>query len=132
MDTRQGNWKAFLLIIAVFALGIGLGAAGLSVWNSRVLAARPQAARTAASTTAMFTKDLNLNSDQQSQISTILNQMREQYAAIHAKADPEYDQVRQQARDRIRQILTADQRPQFEDLLGRMDEERRKRQSQGR
>jgi hypothetical protein len=115
------------LVFAVFVLGIALGASGLYLLNGRVLAARPQAARTAASTTAMFTKNLNLNPDQQTQILAILNQMREQYAAIHAQADPEYDKVRQAGRDRIRQLLTADQRPEFEDLLRRMDEERRLR-----
>ncbi len=132
MDINRGNRKAFLLVFAVFVLGIALGASGLYLLSARVQAARPQAVRTSASTQAMFTKDLNLNADQQTQIGTIFNQMREQYAAIHAKADPEYDQVRQQARDRIRQILTTDQRPEFEDLLRRMDEERRQRQNPGR
>jgi hypothetical protein len=131
MDNKRGNLKAILLIFAVFALGIGLGASGLYLLNARVLAARPQTVHTAASTTAMYTKDLNLNPDQQTQILTILNQMRDQYAAIHAKADPEYEQVRQAARDRIRQMLTSDQRPEFEDLLRRMDEARRQRQNAG-
>ena len=43
--------------------------------------------------------------------------------------DPEYEQVRQQGRERIRQALTADQRPKFEELLRQMDEERRQRQA---
>jgi hypothetical protein len=132
MGTRRGNLKAFLLVFVVFILGVALGASGLYLVNARVLAARPQAVRTAATTTAMFTKDLNLNQDQQAQILAILSQMRDQYAAIHAKADPEYDQARQQGRERIRQLLTADQKPEFEDLLRRMDEERLKRQNAAR
>jgi Spy/CpxP family protein refolding chaperone len=46
---------------------------------------------------------------------------------LHEKLDPEYEQVRQQGRERIRQALTAEQRPKFEDLLRQIDEDRRQR-----
>jgi Spy/CpxP family protein refolding chaperone len=55
--------------------------------------------------------------------------MRNHYDALHAKLDPEYEQVRQQGRERIRQILTPEQRPKFEDLLRQIDEDRRRRQA---
>ena len=134
MDANQGNRKALLLVVAVFVLGIALGGVGTYVATTRVLAARPQTVvHSAASTAAMFTRDLNLSPEQQTQIEVILGDTRAHYAAIHEKVDPEYEQVRQQGRDRIRQLLTPEQRPKFEELLRRMDEERKKRQSeQGR
>jgi len=76
---------------------------------------------------AMYTRDLNLTPEQQSQILAILNDTRAHYAALHEKLDPEYEQVRQLGRDRIRQLLTPEQRPKFEDLLRQMDEDRRQR-----
>jgi Spy/CpxP family protein refolding chaperone len=130
METSQGSRKAFLLVLLVFALGIGLGSVGTYVVTSRVLAAHPQqGARNPANHMEMFTRDLNLNPDQQKQIQAILTETRARYAEIHNQADPEYEQARQAGREKIRQLLTPDQRPKFEELLRRFDEERRLRQS---
>ena len=131
METDQGSRKAFLLVLLVFALGIGLGAVGTYVVTTRVLAARPQqAVHHGANTMAIFAKDLNLNPDQQRQIQAILTETRARYAEIHKQADPEYETARHEGREKIRQILTSDQKPKFEDLLRRFDEERRSRQSE--
>jgi Spy/CpxP family protein refolding chaperone len=131
MDAKQGNRKAFLAVSVLFVLGIALGSVGTYLVSMRVQAARPQAQATMAHnpghTMAMYTRDLNLNGDQQTQIQTILNSMRSQYAALHEKLDPEYEQVRQEGREQIRQVLTPDQRPKFEELLRQIDEDRRRR-----
>jgi hypothetical protein len=133
MDGSQGNRKAVLLVLVVFVLGIALGAVGTYVVTSRVLAARPQTAvvHTTANTVATLTKDLNLNPDQQKQILGVLNDTRSRYDAIHQEVDPEYEKVRQEGRERIRELLTAEQRLKFEDVLRRIDEDRRKRQAEG-
>ena len=129
MDANQSNRKAVLLVFVLFVLGVALGSVGTYVVTTRVQAARPQAtlARNPGHTMAMFTRDLNLNPDQQNQIQAILNDTRARYAQLHQKLDPEYEQVRQEGRERIRQVLTPEQRPKFEDLLRQIDEDRRKR-----
>jgi len=133
MDASQGNRKAVLLVIVVFVLGIALGAVGTYMVTTRVLAARPQAVEvhTAANTVATLTRDVNLNPDQQRQVLGILNDTRSRYDAIHQEVDPEYEKVRQEGRERIRELLTADQRPKFEEVLRQIDEDRRKRQAEG-
>jgi len=130
MDVNQGNKKAVLLVVVLFLLGVAVGSLGTYAVTTRVLAARPQAtlAHDPGHTMAMFTRDLGLNPDQQNQIQAILNDTRGKYAQLHEKLDPEYEQVRQQGRQRIRQVLTSEQLPKFEDLLRQMDEDRRKRQ----
>ena len=128
METSQGSRKAFLLVVLVFALGIGLGSAGTYVVTTRVLAARAPLA-SVPNRVALFTRDLNLNPDQQKQIQAILTETRARYAEIHSQADPEYEKARHEGREKIRQMLTPEQRPKFEDLLRRFDEERRNRQS---
>jgi hypothetical protein len=130
MDANQGNRKAVLLVLVLFFLGIALGSVGTYLVTMRAEAARPVAtlAHNPAHTMAMYTRDLNLDAVQQGQIQAILSDMRAKYAALHEKLDPEYEQVRQQGRERIRQLLTPDQRPKFEDLLRQIDEDRRKRQ----
>jgi len=132
MDTSKGSRKAALLVFAVFVLGIALGALGMYQVSSRVLAARPQAslAHNPAGTLAIFTKGLDLTPDQQKQVEAIFNETRARYAALHQRLDPEYEQVRQQGRDKIRQILTPEQRPKLEELLHRIDEERARRQAE--
>jgi Spy/CpxP family protein refolding chaperone len=129
MDANQGNRKAFALVFVLFVLGVALGSVGTYLVTTRVLAARPQTAqaRTPSQHMAMFTRDLNLSTDQQSQIQAILSDTRAHYASLHEKLDPEYEQVRQQGREQIRQVLTPEQRPKFEELLRQMDEERRQR-----
>jgi Spy/CpxP family protein refolding chaperone len=131
MDANQGSRKAFFLVFLVFALGIALGALGTYVVTSRVLAAHSPAVRTPADTMAMFTKDLNLTPDQQKQIQAILSDTRARYADIHKRDDPEYEKTRQEGRDRIRQVLTPEQGPKFEELLLKMDADRLKRNSEG-
>jgi Spy/CpxP family protein refolding chaperone len=129
MDANQSNRKAVLLVFVLFVLGIALGSVGTYVVTMRVQAARPQAtlAHNPARTMAMYTRDLNLTPGQQNQIQAILNDTRSRYAELHEKLDPEYEQVRHQGRERIRQILTPEQRPKFEDLLRQIDEDRRQR-----
>ena len=131
METNQGNRKAFLLVFVLFVLGVALGSVGTYLVTMRVQAARPQAtlAHNPGHTMAMFTRDLNLNSDQQNQIQAILNDTRSRYASLHQKLDPEYEQVRHEGRERIREVLTPEQRPKFEDLLRQIDEDRRQRQA---
>ncbi len=131
MEGNNGNRKAILLVLVVFVLGIALGGVGIYVVTARVQAARAQAtAHTPANTMAMFTRDLNLTPEQQTQIQAIISDTRAHYAELHDKFDPEYERVRHEGRQRIREVLTADQRPKFEDLLRQMDEDRRRRQAE--
>jgi Spy/CpxP family protein refolding chaperone len=131
MDANQNNRKAVLVVLVLFVLGIALGSLGTYVVTTRVLAARPQGAlaRNPPGHMAMFTRDLNLSPDQQTQIQAIMNDTRARYAELHQKLDPEYEQVRHEGRERIRQVLTSEQRPKFEDLLRQIDEDRRQRQA---
>jgi len=131
MDAKQSNRKAVLLVFVLFVLGIALGSVGTYVVTTQVQASRPHASlsHNYAGTVAMFSHGLSLSPDQQKQLEVIFNDMRNHYEALHQKLDPEYEQVRQQGRERIRQILTPEQRPKFEDLLRQIDEDRRRRQA---
>jgi hypothetical protein len=124
MDASKGSRKAFLLVLLVFVMGIALGSLGTYLVTTRVQAARPQLT-TLPNRVAMFTRDLNLNPEQQKQIQQILTETRARYAEIHSQADPEYEMARHEGRQKIRAILTPEQLPKFEDLLRRLDEERR-------
>jgi hypothetical protein len=124
--------KAIGLLILVFVLGVAIGAAGLTIFNTRVYGdlrkpAQLQQPPTTTRTVARINQDLNLSTDQQKQLAQILDSMQAGYNNIRQQMTPQFEQVRQQGREQIRQILTADQRPKFEEYLQKVDEDRRKR-----
>jgi len=132
MEFSPANRKALGLIFLVLALGIGLGAVGEVFVNQRVLA-RPQVqvqnqtGRAPVRAVPRLTKELNLTPDQEKQLSSILTEMQDRFDGVRQQMNPQFDQIREQGRDQIRQILTPDQRPKFEDFLQRAAEDRRKR-----
>jgi hypothetical protein len=126
MDINSPNRKAIALLFLVLVLGIALGAVGTMAVNRRVYGARLRGANPARPV-ARLTQDLNLTGDQIKQVSGILTDMQSKYDAIRQQMSPQFEQVRQQGREQIRQLLTGDQQPKFEEFLGRVDEDRRRR-----
>ena len=57
--------------------------------------------------------------------------MQAGYNNIRQQMTPEFDTVRAQGRNQIRQLLTPEQRPKFEEYLQKVDEDRRKRAAAG-
>jgi Spy/CpxP family protein refolding chaperone len=136
MQFGRNNRKALALIALVFVLGVAIGAVGHSVADRRVLGARTQTQAPPAAflqprpnpprAIAHLTTELNLTPDQQKQIGDILADMQHRYDVVHDQMNPEFEQIREQGHDQIRQALTPEQRPKFEDFLERVDEDRRR------
>jgi hypothetical protein len=135
MEFSSANRKALVLIVLVLFLGIALGAVGDIFFNQRVLGARPQIQPQTQNqnrpdpprAVARLTNELQLTPDQQKQLSLILTDMQQRIDAVRQQVNPQFDQIREEGHEQIRQILTPEQRPKFEDFLQRVDEERRKR-----
>jgi hypothetical protein len=127
MQFSPTNRKALALIVLVLVLGIALGAVGHSVFDRRVLGARTQSRPDPPRGVNRLTTELNLSPDQQKQLSAILMDMQHRMDGVRQQMDPQFNQIRDQGHDQIRQILTPDQRPKFEDFLKRLAEERRRR-----
>lgn len=134
MAFSSNKRKALALISLVFVLGVALGAVGHSIVDRRVLGARTQPPAPFLQPrpnpprgVAHLTTELNLTHDQQQQVADILADMQHRYDAVHDQMNPEFEKIREQGRDQIRQILTPEQRPKFEEYLQRLAEERRRR-----
>jgi hypothetical protein len=128
MYGNRGNWKAVGLLVVVFVLGLALGGVGTHAYFERVRAQADSHGRSDhAKIFDDLTRELDLTADQQKQLSTILEENRARFQAIYEQVRPQYDAARVQGRDRIRAILTAEQRPKFEDFLRRLDEQRKNR-----
>jgi Spy/CpxP family protein refolding chaperone len=140
MEFNRDNRKAIALLVLVFVLGIALGAVGYMLADRTVLASRTHTGNGAGNgpgngqprLVGRLNQELNLTADQQTQIKTVLSDMQHRYDTIREQMGPQFDQARSQGRDQIRQILTPEQRPKFEDFMRRVDEEREKRGTQYR
>lgn len=121
--------KASFWLALVFILGTALGAVLGYAFAHRTYASTPTqltADQRRAQKRAQMIEEVGLTPDQQTQVLAILDQAQTDYKAIHAVSDPQIDAVRQKSRDKIRQILTPEQKPKFEEFLRKMDEERKR------
>jgi Spy/CpxP family protein refolding chaperone len=130
MDASRASRKAVVLVLVVFVLGVALGALGAYLVNGRVWGAHPEVFRHRDKRTQMIeqlTRELALTQDQHKELEAILSDMHSKYEALHQQINPQTERVRQEGRERIRAILTPEQRPRFEEFLRRMDEERKRK-----
>jgi uncharacterized protein YneF (UPF0154 family) len=115
MENAKTRSEAAVLVLIVFLLGAIAGGTANHLWGERVWGKQlPPAPPTREQIVDKMTKELSLTPDQ---------------AKIHADytaADAQRDQLRSAGRDRIRAILTADQRPKFDALMQKLDEDRKK------
>jgi Spy/CpxP family protein refolding chaperone len=128
--TEQGNrGKAAFLVIAVFVLGAALGGVGIYSVMRRTFAAPPVAMSDPerhAHRVQRLTTELSLTGDQQKRVDEILAQWEARYKAIEQEKVPQLEQARHDTRVKIREILTPEQKPKFEEFLRRIDERRAK------
>src|ERR1043166_1494906 len=122
--------KATLWLGLVFVLGTALGAVLGYAFAHRSYAATAPTQLTAEQRRAQkreqLTREVGLTAEQQTQVVAILDEAKTEYKASHAVSDPQVDAVRQKSRDKIRLILTPDQKPKFEQFIRKMDEERKR------
>ena len=122
--------KASFWLALVFVMGTALGAVLGYAFAHRSYAANTPIQLTAEQRRAQkreqLTREVGLTPKQQAQVTVILDEAQGEYKAIHAVSDPQVDAVRQKSRDKIRLILTAEQKPKFEEFIRKMDEERKR------
>ena len=122
--------RAALWVGLVFLLGAALGGTlGYVFANSHIHAAPPpQLSDTAKRQQKVeeLTRELSLTPEQAQQADSIIADIQTQFRAIRAQTDPQVEEARQKGRDRMRAILTPEQKPKFEEVLRRLDEKRKK------
>jgi Spy/CpxP family protein refolding chaperone len=129
MADSSPKQKAALWVAAVFVLGTALGGVlGYSFARHTVSAAAPAPTQqlTVAQKVERLTRELSLTDTQKQQLDVILTEVHAEYATIHKQSDPLIEDARQRGRNRIRAILTDEQKPKFEEFLRKLDEERKR------
>lgn len=122
--------KAALWVGVVFLLGAALGGMLGYVFAHQKYMVTNAAPTTDAARRAKkvedLTKQANLTPEQSRQLDAIIADVQTQMKTIRKTTDPQIDEVRQKGRDRIRAILSADQKPEFEEFIRKLDEERKR------
>jgi uncharacterized protein HemX len=130
MGDNSAARKAALWVGLVFVLGLALGGVSGYLFAHQkytVTSAAPtnDAARRAQKVQEL-TKLANLTPDQSQQVDGIISEVQGQIKTIRKTSDPQIDEVRQKGRERIRAILTSEQKPKFEEFIRKLDEERKR------
>jgi Spy/CpxP family protein refolding chaperone len=139
-DTQR---KAGLWLAVVFLLGAAIGVVfGYSFGHRSYAAGKPtppplSEPERRAKRVADMTAELGLSAAQSAKMDVIIRETHEEMKTIRGKSDAEMktirdksdadvDVVRQRARQQMRENLTPEQKPKFEAMVQRMDEERKK------
>ncbi|MGD0403363.1 MAG: hypothetical protein ABSB66_09205 [Candidatus Acidiferrales bacterium] len=127
MENTKKRGEAAVLVLVVFLLGALLGGVGNHLWDERVWGKQTiNTQPTRNEIVAKLTTDLQLTPDQQQQLGAIVDDTRAQWRTLYTTIEPRHEQIRQQSRDRIRAILTPEQKPKFEQFMHQIDEQRKK------
>jgi Spy/CpxP family protein refolding chaperone len=121
--------KASLWLAIVFVLGAALGGILGYAFAHRSYASESTNLTAEAKRTQrreQMAREVGLSAEQQARIKEIFDHAQTEYKSIHEVMDPQIESVRQKTRDKIREQLTPDQKPKFEEFLRKMDEERKR------
>ncbi|MGA3177433.1 MAG: hypothetical protein ABSE19_08800 [Candidatus Acidiferrum sp.] len=130
-ETRRKAWEWLALL---FVLGAAIGGVfGYSFAHRSYAATNPNVQTLSeperrAKRVAEVAKELGLTPEQSQKADGIIAAAHLEMKAIHDKAETDVDAVRQKARTQIREFLTAEQKAKYEELVHRMDEERKRQQ----
>ena len=145
MITR--SFKAKVLVLGVFFVGVVTGVFLLNIYETRVLSgeietgadtsqtgsaqpatdsddrARGERRRAnAAREVQRFHDYLGLDGQQRIQMEAILDQTRTQFRKLSSQTNTEYDMIREESRNQIKAILTTDeQRRKYEEIIERQN-----------
>lgn len=134
MNESSAKRRAALWVAVVFFLGAALGVVFGYFYGHRstVAAANPPLSepQRRAQRVEQLTQVLGLTNDQKQQLDSALSQLHAEYKSIHDQSNEQLDakmeEARKKGRDQMRAILTPEQRPKFEEILKRLDEERKR------
>jgi Spy/CpxP family protein refolding chaperone len=129
MTDSSATRKAALWVGVVFLLGSALGGV-LGYLSAHRTASAANAPRSEPERRArrveQLTRELSLTPAQSQQVDAILRERHAEAKALRDQSDAQIDQIHQKGRQQVREILTPEQKPKFEEFLKRLDEERKR------
>ena len=128
---NQSKFKAFMLIGVVFLLGAIVGASLGTTIVSRKFAAPPEVSSKQRRNMILekFRSRLKLTPDQSEKVQTILEQTHRQFRALDQSIKPQSVEIRNHMRASVRELLSEDQKSEFELMTREYDQRKAKEES---
>jgi len=116
------SWKAWLLVVLIFATGAVVGAFGMRVYMARNLPEllADTRKRFEVHFLEMLDRELDLSEAQEQHLLPILKEAAGKGDAIHASVRQRFDSLREETDGRIAQELDAQQRVKFAEFRARL------------
>src|ERR1700684_1303950 len=114
--TSKDKWQVGTAVLLIFALGFIAGALALNLYRTYHPAASGQP-RGRQRHLEQVIDTLNLSDDQKAQVKQIFSDTRKQLADLHQQPNPEYGQIRQQAREKLKAVMTPEQWAGFQQAM---------------
>jgi Spy/CpxP family protein refolding chaperone len=125
METARTRREAALLVIVVFALGVLLGGLATHLWGERVWG-HQTTPKTRDEIIGRLTHEVGLTPEQVTQVTAIVDDTRAQWKTLYAPVDAQKEQIRQQSREKLRALMTPEQKVKLENFFRELDEQRKK------
>jgi Spy/CpxP family protein refolding chaperone len=122
----DSRWRGWLIAVAIFVLGVGVGGAGMAWAGIRVfrhITQKPDAPRGGLADRAAeyigknLTKQLELTSEQSAQVQAILDQSALNIKATRTKAAAEVTRELRETVRRIAAVLPGEKRAEFNRVI---------------
>ena len=131
----QTRMQARLWLAIVFVLGAAIGGTfGYSFAHRSYASTTPpqlSEPERRAKRVQEMTREIGLTPEQGQKMDAIIASAHEEMKKVHEKSDADIDAVRMKARGEMREFLTPEQKPKFEEFVRKLDEARKKQQAAG-
>ena len=117
--------RVYLYFVVTFVLGIIIGGAGMFYYGWHTGRWRRGFSRERV--VSHLRQELNLSSTQVQQLTQIIDDSSHKYHQLRGQVDPQFQALRDDTDNRIRQILTPAQLDKFNDLVRQHQERARRR-----
>lgn len=105
----KNRWQVRVAAAIIFVLGFTAGILALNIYRGLVRA-------DGRDRFEQLSERLNLNADQKTKVQQILGDTREQLRALRRESEPRVDEIRKQADERLKQVMTEEQWQQFQTI----------------
>ena len=112
-NITRNRWQVRVAAALIFVLGFTAGILALNIY-------RGLARADGRDRFEQMSERLNLNADQKTKVQQIFGDTREQLRALRRESEPRVNEIRQQADERLKQVLTEEQWQQFQSMRNDM------------
>jgi len=105
----RNRWQVRVAAAIIFVLGFTAGILALNIY-------RGLARADGRDRFEQLSERLNLNAEQKTKVQQIFGDTREQLRALRRESEPRVNEIRQQADERLKQVLNEQQWQQFQTL----------------